>query len=146
MITEICLYLRNFFEMNQPMYAGIFTIADGQLNIVEDIATGQYYRIRGSVFNDGVHQRGSETLTSEEFEGTVQLMAVPADFLDLVGDIEAWVDAYGGATAASNSPFQSENFAGVYSYSKGATDGKNGAAGPTWQSIFGARLRRYQKI
>ena len=147
MLSEICLYLKNWFNDLQPRYIGQIKIVEGQLNIADKIQTNQYYRIVGSVFNDGVYQRGKETLTDETFEGGVWLMAIPQDFLGLVKDIEDWQKKYGGVDSANLSPFQSENFAGVYSYSKvsgGSSEGSQTV--PTWQNVFASRLRRYKKI
>ena len=128
-------------------YYGTFTISGGALNIAGDIQPNQYYRIVGSVFNDGVYQRGKETLVDETFEGAIWLMAVPKDVLDLATEIKAWQDKYGGISSENMSPFQSESFGG-YSYQK-ASGGNSTASGstvPTWQGVFADRLRRYKKI
>lgn len=147
MLSEICLYLNNWFDFNQSKFFGKLTIEDGVLNVAEGIQENQYYRIVGSVFNDGVYKRGSETLTDEIFKGAVWLMAVPADFLQLVEDIEAWVNLYGGTDSQNMSPYQSESFGG-YSYTKasGGAGSSSGSAVPTWQGVFADRLRRYKKI
>lgn len=147
MLSQICLYLKNWFDFNQPKFFGRFSIEDGQLNIAEDIPTDQYYRISGSVFNDGVYQRGKETLKDETFEGSVRLMAVPKDVIELSAEIKAWQAKYGGVESENMSPYQSESFGG-YSYTKssGGSSEKTGASVPTWQGVFGARLRRYKKI
>ena len=146
MLTEICLFLNNWFDWNQSHYYGKFTISEGVLNIAEDIKENQYYRIIGSVFNDGVYQRGEEELIDETFEGAVWLMAVPADVVALAGEVKEWQTLYGGVNSQNMSPYQSESFGG-YSYTKasGAASG-SGASVPTWQSVFGDRLRRYKKI
>lgn len=147
MLSQICLYLKNWFDYNQPKFFGKFSIEDGQLNIADDIQEGQYYRIAGSVFNDGVYKRGEETLAAETFEGAVWLMAVPGDVIALSKDIEDWQAKYGSLDNENMSPFQSESFGG-YSYSKasGGDSSHTGASVPTWQGVFGARLRRYKKI
>lgn len=146
MMTELCLYLKNWFNYNQPMYFGDFKVEDGVLVslTVEDmgIQTGQYYRIVGSVFNDGVYKHGSETLIDETFNGAVWLMAVPKDVVQLSLEIADWQSKYGGAESENMSPFQSESFNG-YSYSKGSS---SGSSVPTWQSVYADRLRRYRKI
>lgn len=147
MLSEICAYLKNWFNDLQPRYIGKLKIVEGQLNIADKIQTNQYYRITGSVFNDGVYQRGKETLSDEEFEGGVWLMAIPKDFLDLVKEIEDWQKKYGGAESSLQSPFSSENFAGVYSYSKASGGSSEGSQTvPTWQNIYASRLRRFKKI
>ena len=145
MLSEICLYLKNWFKADQPKYEGAFTISEGVLDIADKIQTGQYYLISGSVFNDGVHQKGEE-LDDEEFDGTVQLMAIPKSFLSLVSEIEAWQTKYGGVDSSNMSPFNSESFAGVYNYSKGSAGGSAGASSPGWQSVFAERLARYRKL
>ena len=147
MIYEICLYLKNWFDLEQPKHFGKFTISNGAITEDLGIQENQYYRIVGSVFNDGVYQKGKETLTDETFKGAVWEMALPVDFLALVKDISDWQAKYGSLDSENMSPFQSESFGG-YSYSK-ASGGNNEASGssvPTWQSVFGARLRRYKKI
>lgn len=145
MLTQVCQYLRNWFERTK--YIGDFTIASGELTYGDGstlpLLSGQYYRIVGSVLNDGVHQVGEEgqPLKDESFTGSVWSMAVPPDFLTLVGDIGEWVKAN---AAVINSPYQSESFAG-YSYSKGYAGG-SGTGAITWQSQFAARLAPWRKI
>ena len=147
MLSEICLYLKNWFVDEQPIYFDEhMTIENGQLSIADKIQTNQYYWIRGSVFNNGVHQRGKETLVDEVFDGSVQLMAVPKDVIDLAKDISDWQAKYGGVSSANMSPFQSENFAGVYNYSKGGGASGTLSSVPTWHGVFADRLARYRKI
>lgn len=146
MLTQVCQYLRNWFERTK--YFGDFTIASGELTYEDGstlpLLSGQYYRIVGSVLNDGVHQVGEEQpLRDESFNGSIWSMAVPPDFLTLVEDIEEWVEAN---AAAINSPYQSESFAG-YSYSMRGNASSNGqSVGVSWQSQFAARLAPWRKI
>lgn len=151
MITEVCLYLKNWFDWNQPKYYGKFKIENGVLisasNKDMSIATGQYFRVIGSVFNDGVYKYGTEEFVEdEEFTGAIWLMAVPKTFLDLVKEISDWQSEYGSVSSSNMSPFQSESFGG-YSYSKASGSG-NGSDSivPTWKSVFRDRLWRYKKI
>ena len=145
MLSEVCNYLKNWFDWNQTKFFGQFTIESGKLNIDGEILDGQYFRVIGSVFNDGVHKK-NEKLKDEVFNGAVWLMAVPQEVLDLVDEIETWQAKYGTADSQNMSPFQSESFGG-YSYSKasGGSD-SSGSSVPTWQGVFGARLRGYKKI
>lgn len=146
MLTEICQYLKNWFNRGQEKIYGEFTIHDNQLNI-SDIQTGQYYRIIGSVFNDGVHKKGSETLIDETFDGAIWLMAVPKDVIALATEIEDWQSKYGTTESENMSPFQSESFGG-YSYSKssGGSASATSSSVPTWQAVYADQLRRYKKI
>ena len=145
MLTEICQYLRNWFERSK--YYADFAIQQGELTAADGsplpLLDGQYYRIVGSIFNDGVHRYGDNDLKDETYSGAVWSMGVPPDFLELVADIEQWVDANRNAL---NSPYSSESFGG-YSYSLRAGSGSAGdTGGVTWQSQFSARLAPWRKI
>lgn len=150
MLSELCLYLNNWFNYNQPRFYGLFKVEDGVLISINDgdmgIKDGQYYRIIGSVFNDGVYKHGSEELIDEDFNGAVWLMAVPRDVISLCTEIETWQEQYGSATSSNMSPFQSESFGG-YSYSKSSGgSAESNSSVPTWQAVYADRLRRYKKI
>ena len=149
MLYEICLDLRNFFDKGQPKLVGDVDIVDGKITqtaFTDLIQDNQYFRIIGSVFNDGVYQYTSKlSLTDETFSGTIQLMAVPKEFLDLVKEISDWQDKYGKLDSASMSPYSSESFGG-YSYSKSSGGGENGISGSSWKAFFGDRLNRWRKI
>lgn len=141
MLTEICQYLRNFFK--RDIFIGTFTITDGILTCSGStlpLVNGQYYRIVGSILNDGVHLNGDETLMDETFDGAVWSMAIPPDFLTLVSEIEDWCDKNADAI---NSPFTSESFGG-YSYTLRSSGNAN--TGATWQTQFAARLAPWRKI
>lgn len=151
MLSEICLYLKNWFNINQPKYIGKFIIEDNAITYEGgsiEIQTNQYYRIVGSVFNDGVYcHDGNEELINERFDGAVWLMAVPPAVIALAGDIAEWQQKYGGVNSENMSPFTSESFGG-YSYTKasGGTSTSTGASAPSWQNAFADRLRRYRKL
>lgn len=149
MIDDVCAYLRNWFDRDMEKYFGSITISGGELVGFSDrLQNGQYFRIVGSVFNDGVYQYPATGLTDETFEnGAVWAMAIPKGFLSLIADIEAWQAKYGGADSAAMSPFNSESFGG-YQYSKsGGLSTSTGSSDPnSWQSAFAGRLSRYKKI
>ena len=145
MLTELCQELRNWFERDK--YIGTFTIEDGQISVPDgSIQSGQYFRIIGSVFNDGVHQYESdeEELTDEIFKGAIWTMAVPPAVIDLSERIEEWSTKYGELVS---SPYSSESFGG-YSYVKAGSGRGNGdsSTGPTWKSAFAGELNRWRKI
>ena len=106
----------------------------------ELLRPGQYYRVLGSVFNDGVHLYGPEgdALVDERFHGRIQPMAVPAGVRALAGQIQEWYEAN---QAILESPYQSESFGG-YRYDRGGGDG----SGVTWQSRFGGRLAPWRRV
>lgn len=148
MLTQICQYLRNWFERDKIF--GSFKVANGTLTYADGTAppllSGQYFRIVGSIFNDGVHKLGdtSDTLIDEpEFSGSIWSMAVPTVISSLSTDIEQWIDNNSQAIA---SPFQSESFGG-YSYSlKSGGAESEGGNGVTWQSQFYTQLAPWRKI
>ena len=154
MLTEICEYLRNWFDRGQPKFYGKFRIQNGEVSPYDGedmgLQDGQYFRIIGSVFNDGVWKYGDNTnfeeMEDEEFEGSVWLMAVPRDLVSLVDDIKAWQVAYGAVDAPAMSPYNSESFGG-YSYTKAyRSENSTGDSSSTWQGAFKNRLARWKKI
>lgn len=149
MIDEVCAYLNNWFVKPENIHRGKFEITDGSLSPHTSIllSNGQYFRIRRSVFNDGVYQYPASDLVDESFTGEIWAMSVPPAFIALLSDIEAWQARYGTATSVNMSPFMSESF-NNYSYSKrsGSGAGGNGQAPQTWKDAFGSRLVRWRKL
>lgn len=139
MLEQVLMHLNNWFLVPCGIHEGTYTIEDGGITL-PFLANGQYFRICGSVFNDGLHQYPASDLKAETFEGTVWALAVPQAVIDLAAEIEAWQEKNGDASA---SPYQAESFGG-YSYSK-ATDSASGGA-VTWQSAFRSRLNAWRKI
>lgn len=133
MLTQICQYLRNWFDKKEdgrsyPKYSGDFIIDDGEIGL--DVASGTYIRIMGSLHNDGVYCMGDGGLTDETFNGEVWVMSIPKPVINAAIWAESWLAINGGADSAANSPFTSESFGG-YSYSKSA-----GASGGNGASVF----------
>ncbi len=149
MLTEICQYLKNWFDREK--HIGAITISGGSITCDGtdvSILDGQYFRIIGSVLNDGVHKYPDSAMTDESFDGAVWSMAIPPAFLSLVEDITAWCDKYGSVDGSALSPFASESFKG-YSYTKasgGSTGGNTASSAATWQGAFAARLAPWRKI
>ena len=147
MLTELCQELRNWFDRER--FYGTFEITGGTLTAPFLIA-GQYYRIKGSIFNDGVHKYGDtkDELTDETFNGEVWAMAVPKAVINLAAEIAEWQAKYGTVDSSAMSPFQSESFGG-YSYSKTSTSAAAGSAASTptgWKAVFASELNRWRKI
>lgn len=141
-MTEVCDYLNNYFW--EKRIRGTFSIEDGSVTIPA-LKNGQYFRIIGSTFNDGVHIYPATDLHDEEFEGTIEAMAIPAVVIAIASDIKDWQTKYGGANSAAMSPFNSESFNG-YSYSKSGSGNANSGSNVTWQDVFGGRLNKYRKL
>ena len=139
MLEQVLMNIRNWFPVEGGIHSGTFTIKDGGITL-PFLANGQYFRICGSVFNDGLHQYNVLDLTDETFTGTIWALAIPKAVIDLSKEIEKWQEKNG---ESSTSPYQSESFGG-YSYSK-ATDAETGGA-VTWQSAFKQQLSAWRKI
>lgn len=133
MLERVLRHLRNWFMVQS--IRDEFTIKEGSIAL-PFVRPGQYFRIIGSVFNDGVYKYDDNLkLTDETFYGVVWALAVPPALLRLVERIEEWEKKYAGA---ENSPYTSESFGG-YSYTKSA-------AASSWQGAFRAELNEWRKI
>lgn len=114
-LTRYCNQLYNYFEVGQE--TGTFEIAGGRLEC-PFLKPGQYFRIVGSLYNNGVHQYPVYDCIDEVFTGVIFPMAVPVDFLDLVNTAEI-INEFIAEYNSNPTGFKSESF-GVYSYSRDA--------------------------
>lgn len=135
-LTNLCAEIRNYFETQKRF--GTFTISGGSISPSNFLQSGQYYRIVGSVFNDGVHRHPAHDLTDETFDGAVWAMAVPPAVVELLHKI----DDFEKTEANSPTAYTSESFGG-YSYTK-ATDENGLPVG--WRSVFRSELNRWRKL
>ena len=140
MLEQVLTHLHNWFQVD--IRHGTYTIRDGGVTL-PFLQDGQYFRIIGSLFNDGLHQYGPsmELLQDETFDGAVWALAVPKSVVELAGEIATWQEKYG---AIIDSPYTSESFGG-YSYSKASGAGDSAGSGG-WQAAFRARLNPYRKL
>lgn len=156
MMTELCAYLKNYFLVDylnpdERIHYGTFTITDGQIEPLSFLQPGQYFRVVGSVFNDGVWEYTEDsnaepygTMTSETFTGAIWAMSVPSEVVALSNEIGEWIETN---STALNSPYQSESFGG-YSYAKASGGGSSGnpSAAYGWQDQFASRLAPYRRL
>lgn len=140
MLEEILNHIHNFFVVKDGVHRGKFEISSSTI-LLDFLQEGQYFRIKGSVFNDGVYQYPADELEDEEFVGEIWAMAIPRKFIALCNEIDAWNTKYGDSI---NSPYQSESWKG-YSYTKAsAADGSSSSLG--WQDVFKSKLNPWRKI
>lgn len=144
MLGQILKYINNWFVTKDGIHRGTFKIDSGKLVDVDFIKNGQYFRIVGSIFNDGVYKHEFKGLKDEIFNGEIWTLAIPNEIFELSEEIEDWVEKY---TESINSPYQSESFGG-YSYTKssGLTGEDGKSSNPSWQSTFSSRLNMWRKI
>lgn len=154
MMTSLCREVRNYFvRSDSDRISGRFSVSGGIVTRLDQDgfapADGQYFRIVGSLYNDGVWQNGSQFsdgMTDEVFDGQVWLMAPPKDFTDLADEIEQWIERFGDAAL---SPYAAESFGG-YSYTLRGTSRRNESArdheDASWQTAFKRQLSAYRRI
>lgn len=145
-LTELCAYLKNYFIRSMDdIHYGEYVITGGVLTNAPELLNGQYYRIAGSVLNDGVHKFGDaeDTLNDETFKGAIWSMSIPPDVIDLTAEINDWIEAN---KEVLSSPYQSESFGG-YSYSKASgSSGGSSSKVFTWYDQFAIRLNPYRRL
>lgn len=131
MLTEVCAEVKNYFCDIDDRHFGIFEIKNGSIAPFDFLKDGQYFRIVGSTFNDGVYQYPVFGLADETFCGAVWAMNVPPSFVALTDEIKKYCQK-----EENTSPFTSESFGG-YSYTK-ATNKKGVPL--VWREVFSNRL------
>lgn len=135
MLAKLLAELNNWFIVPDGIHHDIFTVEGGALAL-PFLQDGQYFRVLGSVFNDGLYQYPFADLIDETFEGTVWALAVPKAVVELSDNIAAWQEQNG-----SNGPYTSESFDG-YSYTK-ATTSKGKPL--TWHEAFASDMKEWRK-
>ena len=138
MLEQVLMNIRRWFPVEGGIHSGTFTIKDGGITL-PFLADGQYFRICGSVFNDGLHQYNVLDLTDETFTGTIWALAIPKAVIELAAEIEAWETKNGEAASGI---YQSESFGG-YQYSKQTAS--DGGQLTVW-SVFRKRLNQWRKL
>lgn len=132
MIDAICASLRNYFVVE--IVHGEYTVTDREITL-PFLAAGQFFRVVGSVFCDGVYRYGDALPADETFDGAIWAMAIPPTLEELAAEIEEWKQKN---AEVINSPYQSESFGG-YSYTKGSDSA-------SWHGVFAKRLNRWRKL
>lgn len=135
-LVQVLRELNNWFQVRDACIHGPFTVRDGMLEL-PGVQVGQYVRICGSVFNDGLHQYPLVGLVDETFGGCIWPLAIPGEVLELADEIDEWERDKG-----QDGAFQSESFGG-YTYSI-KTNGEGGSW--SWRDQFRSRLNQWRKL
>ena len=149
-LEQVLNHIHNWFVYDE-IGVSRCAVEGGSLPASVSIPEGAWYRIQGSLFNDGLHQHPADDLTDETFDGTVTVCAIPRVLLGIVDEITDYIDAMNESDAAvRGAKFQSESFGG-YTYSlKGdsransASGGGSGLSG--WQAAFRTDLNPWRKM
>lgn len=148
LIEQVLWHIHNWFVYDEIPVSEC-TISDGGLPASVPIPTGAWYRVQGSLFNDGLHQHPAEDLVDETFDGMVTVCAIPSALLAVIAEIEDWLALNQSASEkALASPYASESFDGyTYSIRSDLTASSGGPAGLSgWQAAFASRLNPWRKI
>ena len=143
MLEQILMELQNWFRVRDNVngiHPGTYTIENGGIAL-PFLRDGQYFRIMGSLFNDGLHRYGPdmEALTDEIFNGTIWALAIPKSVVQLAKEMEQWQSKNGEVASGI---YQSESFGG-YQYSKQTAS--DGGQLTVW-SVFRNRLDPWRKL
>lgn len=146
MLFALLKELNNWFDVSK--HFGLIEITDNNVTISgvplsDYLIEGQYFRIVGSVLNDGVYSYPLDkdvTLKNETFmDGAIWALAIPPLIIKIATDIQAWTAKYSGAV---KSPYASESFGG---YSRSLKTGSNDG-GTSWETAFASELNKWRKI
>lgn len=138
MLEQILRHLNNWFLIDK--HDGPFTVENGSITL-PFLQEGQYFRVVGSVFNDGLHKYPAYELKNETFNGTIWALAIPDVVVSLADKISAWQEKNGDAV---ESPYQSESFGG-YSYTRRSGNAGAGTVSG-WQDVFRTQLNDFRKM
>lgn len=137
MLEQVLGEIHNWFVADT--ISDKFEVAGGQLSLPEgaSIQDGQYLRVVGSVFNDGLYQWPASGLVDETFRGEVWVLVIPPGVQDLASEIEEW------ESKNAPGPYVSESFGG-YSYTRATNSSTGQVAG--WRDRFRQELNRWRKV
>ena len=136
MLEQILMHLNNWFLVPDGVHEDTYTVEDGGI-VLPFLVDGQYFRVIGSLLNDGLYKYPATDMAAETFDGAVWALAIPKQIIDLSEEISEWQEKQGDP-----SPYTSESFGG-YSYSK-ATNANGVPLG--WQDVYKSQLNRWKKI
>lgn len=143
MLEEILRTLNNWFEKDSLV--GDFKVVGGALLLPDGfLKDGQYLRVVGSTFNDGLHCWPVSDMVDEGFAGEVRALAIPPAVVSLSQEIEEWVRSN---QKTLDAPYASESFGG-YSYSKeGVSVPQSGSyASSGWRAHFRDQLNQWRRL
>ena len=138
MLETILRTVNNFFVVG--IYEGTCVVENGGISL-PFLVPGQYFRVFGSVLNDGVYQYPTTALQDEAFDGVIWALAIPQALIRLSYDIDEWINQN---REAVYSPYKSESFGG-YSYTKADGRGGDDGTAATWEDVFAVQLAPYRK-
>lgn len=136
-LFDFCKETNNWFTWREDM------LHDQSLADIFDagLADGQYFRIVGSTFNDGVYQYDpiSFSFKQEDTLFSIWKMKVPSQVIALLDEINEWETKY---EKTLSGPYASESFNGYSRSIRTGSDGSNW----TWKNQFETQLNGWRKV
>ena len=164
-IEALCGETHNYHELDRVV--GDYAIENGNISL-PFLVNGQFFRIQGSKFNDGVYIYSREyiireatwedvlkdnkdwnALTEEEWGNLKHAELIDESFTGAIWPMRMpraflklaqEIEEYNESEAAKPSPYTSESISGHYSYTKAS------AAESAWENVFSAKLKRWRKV
>lgn len=136
MLEEILQHLHNWFVVPGGVHRDTYTVEGGAITL-PFLVPGQYFRVVGSVFNDGLYMYPAIELVDESFRGEIWALAIPKLLIDTSKEIEEWVKKH------PDTAYVSESFGG---YSRTLSTNSGTGAPSTWRDVFRGRLNVWRKI
>lgn len=164
-IEALCAATHNYHETDRVI--DDYAIENGNISLPFLVA-GQFFRIVGSKFNDGVYiysedyifrdatwddvlkdNRDWNSITEEEWGELKHVELIDEEFHGGVWPMRMprafltlakEIEEYNSSEAAKASPYISESISGHYSYTK-ANNHDN-----AWESVFSVKLKRWRKV
>lgn len=151
LLEEVLYHLHNWFARTKWTVTGC-TISDGALPsaVASSIPQGAFYRVEGSLLNDGLHVMGDkdDEFEDESFDGRITLCAIPKALIALTDEIDAWQKKNGDIMEG---PYTSESFGGYTYKVKTSSDfGFSQSGGSStlsgWRLVFRDRLNPWRRM
>ena len=164
-IEALCGETHNYHETDRVV--GDYAIENGNISL-PFLVNGQFFRIQGSKFNDGVYiyskeyiireatwkdvltdNRDWNALTEEEWGNLKHAELTDESFTGVIWPMRMpraflklaqEIEEYNESEAAKPSPYTSESISGHYSYTKA------NAVDSAWENVFSAKLKRWRKV
>lgn len=102
---------------------------------------GQWFRIEGSAFNDGLHRHPATDLADEAFEGAAYALHVPPAVVELSERVAEWEEANGEASRGVYVSQSVPTASVTMRDGMAASDGRSG-----WETVFSGEMRRFRKV
>lgn len=135
-LERVLSHLHNYFIVPGVLSPGTFSISGGTL-VLSNVALNQYFKVEGSVFNDGVYKYPAVGMVDETFTGRVLPMVVPGAVVFVSEEIDAWIQKN------PDTVYTSESFGG---YSRTRSTSAATGSTSTWQDVFRGRLNAWRKV